>query len=267
MAGDGAGFSPSHRGGEGPPLLLLHGFTDTWRTWEPALPALEERFEVLAPTLAGHAGGPPFADGGAGDEAILDALEAELDALGWDAPAIAGNSLGGYVALKLAERGRARSVVAISPAGGWVDDDPAIAATLGYFRTLMTLVRQAAPYADAAAATPEGRAQATAMIATRPDQISANLVAHLIRGAAACDAEPLIEFAEREGWSLDPSRIDCPLRFVWGTEDQLLVLPGAAARFRTDFPQAEWIELDGASHCPQLDHPTEIAELIAGFSA
>ena len=126
MAGDGASFSPSHRGGEGPPLLLLHGFTDTWRTWEPVLPTLERRFEVLAATLTGHAGGPPFVAGAASDEALVDALEAELDALGWEAPAIAGNSLGGYVALKLAERGRARSVVAIAPAGGWVDDDPAI---------------------------------------------------------------------------------------------------------------------------------------------
>lgn len=260
-------FSPSHRGGEGPPLLLLHGFTDTWRTWEPVLPALERGFEVLAPTLAGHAGGPPFAEGTAGDEAIVDALEAELDAAGWDAPAIAGNSLGGFVALRLAERGRARSVVAIAPAGGWVDDDPAIATTLGYFRTMTDLVRQAVPHADAIAATPEGRAQATAMIATNVDHVSPDLVAHQIRGAAACDSDPLIAFAEREGWALDPSRIDCPLRFVWGTDDALLTLPAAAARFRADFPRAEWIEIPGAGHCPQLDHPTETAELIAGFSA
>jgi pimeloyl-ACP methyl ester carboxylesterase len=260
-------FSPSHRGGEGPPLLLLHGFTDTWRTWEPVLPALEKRFEVLAPTLAGHAGGPPFAAGKAGDEAIIEALEAELDAAGWDAPAIAGNSLGGYVALRLAERGRARSVVAVAPAGGWVDDDPAIAHTLRYFRTMTTLVREAVPHADAIAATPEGRAQATAAIATNVDHVSPDLVATMIRGAAACDTEPLIEFAEREGWSLDPARVDAPVRFVWGSEDQLLALPGAAARFRTDFPNAEWIEIEGAGHCPQLDHPTEVAELIAGFSA
>lgn len=260
-------FTPSHRGGEGPPLLLLHGFTDTWRTWEPVLPALERRFEVFAPTLAGHAGGPPLPAGGASEEAIVDAVEAALDELGWDAPAVAGNSLGGYTGLRLAERGRARSVVALAPAGGWVDDDPAIVATLGYFRTMTELVRQAVPHADAIAATPEGRAQATAMIAINTDHVSADLVAHLIRGAAACDSEPLIAFAEREGWRFDPERITCPLRFVWGTEDQLLTLPAAAARFRAEFPQAGWIEIEGAGHCPQLDHPTETAELIAGFSA
>lgn len=259
-------FAPAHRGGAGAPLLLLHGFTDTWRTWEPVLPALERRFEVLAPTFAGHAGGPGFPAEGASDEAIVDAVEAALDAAGWDAPAVAGNSLGGFVGLRLAERGRARSVVALAPAGGWADGDPASAATLRYFRVMAKMVQDAAPRADQIAATPEGRAAASIAYASTADHLSADLVAHLIRGAAACDAEPLVAFAEREGWQLDPERITCPVRFVWGTEDKILTLPGAAARYRTEFPQAEWVEIEGAGHCPQLDHPVEAAELIAGFS-
>jgi pimeloyl-ACP methyl ester carboxylesterase len=248
-------------------LVLLHGFTDTWRTWEPVLPALERRFEVFAPTLAGHAGGPPFADGGASDEAIVEALESLLDELGWEAPAVAGNSLGGFVALRLAQRRRARSVVAIAPAGGWVDGDPAIAETLRYFRAMAPMVREAAPRAHEIAATPEGRKRATVAYASNADHVSTDLVANLIRGAAACDSDPLIAFAEREGWQTEPEGITCPLRFVWGTEDQLLALPDAAARYRAEFPHAEWIEIAGAGHCPQLDHPTETAELIAGFSA
>jgi pimeloyl-ACP methyl ester carboxylesterase len=261
------GFTPSHRGGEGPPLVLLHGFTDTWRTWEPVLGRLEARFEVLALTLAGHAGGPDFPTDGASDDAIVDAAEAALDEAGWEAPAIAGNSLGGFVGLRLAERGRARSVVALAPAGGWADGDPAIAETLRYFRVMAKMVRDAAPRADEIAATPEGRAAAGVAYASNADHLSADLVAHLIRGAAACDAEPLVAFAEREGWRLDPARVTCPVRFVWGTEDKLLALPEAAVRFRTEFPQADWIEIDGGGHCPQLDHPVETAELIAGFSA
>ena len=53
-------FTASHRGGSGPPLVLLHGFTDTWRTWELVLATLEREHDVLAPTLPGHAGGPPL---------------------------------------------------------------------------------------------------------------------------------------------------------------------------------------------------------------
>ena len=167
-------FAAAHRGGAGAPLLLLHGFTDTWRTWEPVLPVLERRFEVLAPTLAGHAGGAVYPAAGASDEAIIDAVEAALDAAGWEAPAVAGNSLGGFVGLRLAERGRARSLVALAPAGGWTAGDPAIAATLRYFRVMANMVQDAAPRADQIAATPEGRAAASVAYASTADHLSAD---------------------------------------------------------------------------------------------
>jgi len=69
-------FAPQHRGGSGSPLVCLHGFTDTWRTWELVLPALERRHDVLAPTLLGHAGGPPL-EGEFSDELLIDAVEEE----------------------------------------------------------------------------------------------------------------------------------------------------------------------------------------------
>jgi pimeloyl-ACP methyl ester carboxylesterase len=93
-------------------------------------------------------------------------------------------------------------------------------------------------------------------------------VAHLIRAFAACDgAEALLEGARRDGWPLAAERIACPVRIVWGTEDRLLPWPAAAARFRHAWlPQADWVEIDGAGHCPQLDHPLETAQLILGFT-
>jgi pimeloyl-ACP methyl ester carboxylesterase len=102
-----ARFTAVHRGGEGPPLVLVHGFTGSWRIWELVLPALERRHEVLAPTLPGHAGGPPLAAELTHDT-IPDAIERAMDAAGFETAHIAGNSLGGFVALQLAARGRAR---------------------------------------------------------------------------------------------------------------------------------------------------------------
>ena len=68
------------------------------------------------------------------------------------------------------------------------------------------------------------------------------------------------------GWSVDADRVTVPLRFVWGTADDLLPWPHSAARYREDFWHAEWIELDGVGHYPQLDAPAGAAQLVLGLT-
>ena len=262
------GFGAQHRGGTGPPLVLVHGFTDTWRTWDLVLGALQEHHEVLAVTLIGHAGGPPL-PARPHDDTLAEGVERAMDEAGFDLAHMVGNSLGGHVALRLAARGRARTVVALAPAGGWAQDDESYKETLAHFVTTRELVKAAAPHADAIAASPEGRRQATQFITTNFEHIPAELVAQLIRGAAGCDGAPaLIEYALAHGWALDPERVTCPVRFVWGTADRLLPWPRAAVRYREQwFPHADWVILDDVGHCPQLDVPTVTAQLILGFAA
>jgi pimeloyl-ACP methyl ester carboxylesterase len=245
-------FTPLHRGGDGSPLLCLHGFTDTWRTWELVLPALERRHDVLALTLAGHAGGPGL-DGEASHGALADGVERAMDEAGIATAHLAGNSLGGFLALELAARGRARSVVALAPAGGWAAGDPDEAAAQEHFATMQEALATAVAHADAIASSPEGRRVATA---------------HMV-GAANCPGVfDLLEASRTQGWSLDAERIACPVRIVWGTADRLLPWPTAAARFRDEWlPQADWVVLDDVGHCPQLDVPLETAQLILGFTS
>jgi pimeloyl-ACP methyl ester carboxylesterase len=248
-------------------MVCLHGFLETWRTWELVLPALERRHDVLAPTLAGHAGGPPLA-GQSGTAAVADAVERGMDEAGFETAHLIGNSLGGHVALRLAARGRARTVVALAPAGGWSDDSSRD--LLRFQATLVEQTKAAAPYADALVATPEGRRRATRYVTTNFEHIPAELLAHQLRAVAASSESALamIHVALREGWSLDAEHITCPVRIVWGTEDRLLPWPAAAARFRTQWlPHADWVELDGVGHAPQLDVPLETAQLILGFTA
>jgi pimeloyl-ACP methyl ester carboxylesterase len=246
-------FTPAHRGGAGEPLVLLHGFMLTWRTWELVLPALERRHDVLAPTLAGHAGGPPLGD-------LADAVERAMDDAGFVTAHLVGNSLGGYLALQLAARGRARSVVALAPAGGWADTPRELFA---FQAELAEQTRAAAPHADALVATAPGRRQATRHLTVSYEHIPPALLAHLIRAVAACDAQSLLARADRP-WPLDP--VACPVRIVWGTEDALLPWPSAAARFRTGL-HADWVVLDDVGHAPQLDVPLETAQLILGHTA
>jgi pimeloyl-ACP methyl ester carboxylesterase len=251
-------FTAAHRGGAGPPLVLLHGFLDTWRVWELVLPALERRHDVLAPTLAGHAGGPPLPVVSA--DAVVDAVERAMDEAGFATAHVAGSSLGGYVALRLAARGRARSVVAFAPAGGWTE-------VLELQTGMQEQARAAAPHAGALLATAAGRRRATELLTVNYEHIPADLLAHQLLGVAACTAaEAMIANARRVGWPLDAERISCPVRIVWGTEDRLLPYPAAAERFRRELPQADWVELDGVGHYPQWDVPLETAQLILGFT-
>ncbi|MGZ4389159.1 MAG: alpha/beta fold hydrolase [Gaiellaceae bacterium] len=261
-------FTPAHRGGSGPPLVCLHGLLDTWRSWELVLPMLERRHDVLAPTLPGHAGGPPLAaplDAGTG--LLADAVEQAMDEAGFETAHLVGNSLGGHLAFVLAARGRAESVVAFAPAGGWAAGDESSAGLLELQRRLHEELAAVAPVVDALLATFAGRRRATQLVAERFEHIPPELIAHQLLGAARCDAVPMIEHAHGADWSLDAERITAPARIVWGTADRLLPWPSAAARYREDWlPQADWVVLDGVGHCPQLDVPLETAELILGFT-
>jgi pimeloyl-ACP methyl ester carboxylesterase len=262
-------FTPHHRGGEGEPLVLLHGFSDTWRTWELVLAALERHHDVLALTLPGHAGGPRLPDP-LSTNAVLGAIERSLDAHGIEQAHIAGNSLGGYVALRLAASGRARSVVALAPAGGWAKGDPRVPELFALQARLLAGLRMSAPQVQTLLATPEGRRRATALVVEHADHIPADLIAGLALGAAAAapGLTALLVHAAHAEWELDAARVDCPVRIIWGTADKLLPWPSAAVRYRTEWlPHADWVELDGVGHAPQLDVPLETAELILGLTS
>ena len=217
--------------------MCLHGFTDTWRTWELVLPALERRHDVLALTLPGHAGGPPLPRE-LSHPALVDAIEQALDGAGIERAHLAGNSLGAYLALHLAARGRAASVVAFAPAGGWAVGDDSWRDLLAFQASLPAQAARSAPQAAQLARCARFRRAATKLIVERSDHIPGELVAHQLLGVALCaGAQPLIEHALRAGYSLEPERIECPVRIVWGTADRLLPWPRP--------PRAT-----GASGCP-----------------
>jgi pimeloyl-ACP methyl ester carboxylesterase len=237
-------FTSQHRGGSGSPLVLLHGFLDTWRAWELVLPALEREHDVLALTLPGHAGGPPQPRP-LGLRTLADEVERALDAAGFETAHLVGNSLGGHLALQLAERDRARTVVALAPAGGWTPGDEQVRAVFDVQADLVEVARSASVHAPS------------------------ELLAHQLRGiAAVSDPGEALAVARAADWSLDPSRILVPVRIVWGTADRLLPWPQAAERYRRDWlPHADWVELDGVGHAPQLEVPLETAQLVLGWTS
>jgi pimeloyl-ACP methyl ester carboxylesterase len=257
-------FTPAHRGGSGEPLVCLHGFTDTWRTWELILPALERDHDVLAPTLPGHAGGPPL-ELPIDQDQMLDTVERAMDEAGFESAHLVGNSLGGYVALQLAARGRAKSVVAFAPAGGWALDDESVPNMLAQFAAVYEQIKSVAGQADMIVSTPEGRRLVTQLIAVNYEHIPAELLAHQLVGVARCEVDHLLEYAKDADYTVDPAKLSCPVRIVWGKEDQVLPWPAYEARYRETLADVEWIELDDVGHCPQLDIPEQATRLILDY--
>lgn len=260
-----------HRGGSGPPLVLLHGFTDMWNSWTPLLPLLEPHHEVIVPALPGHVGGFQFPAADAFSlETFSEALLRDLDAAGIDKAHFVGNSLGGWAALQLAARGRALSVVGLSPAGGWEHGSRKGKRVLRYFARNYRMLRIGGPRAHWIASHPRLKALALRDISARPERIPAEAAEQLIRGAWECPIyKKALEYSRDEGLGDLPAPIpeDVPVRIAWGTRDRILPWPGYSERFHKLVPHAEWVELDGLGHCPMWDDPELTANTILEFTS
>jgi pimeloyl-ACP methyl ester carboxylesterase len=246
-------------------MVLLHGFTNGWRSWTPVLPALEERFEVFAPSLPGHLGGEPLAAGvPITVAAMADVLERQLDAQGIEKAHFVGSSLGGWLSLELALRGRALSVVGLCPAGGWEPGSREERATYRFFwRTSRIAVPLSRPFFGALAKNPRLRAIAMRDAVSRPRQMDAALALATLEAAHGCAISRQLLAASKTGDLFDElGPIECPVTIATASRDRLFRGPSYFVRFRRLLPEARWVELDGLGHLPMSDDPERVVEVI-----
>jgi pimeloyl-ACP methyl ester carboxylesterase len=261
-------LTPSHRAGTGTPLLLLHGVGSIWRAWSPVLPYLEPHHDVIAPTLAGHGGGPPLdPDIAPSVHALANGIEDELDRLGLQKVHIAGNSLGGWVGIELARRGRALSLVLFSPAGAW-RSQRSIEFRAAAIRFSVGGLGRYASRADAIAANALLRWPLLAGQVAHPSRVAPEELAAFIRaGALAPVVAPLLrELPLRQVQPLPVAR-DYPVRLVWGDRDRMIPFGGFGSAMLERLPGAELIRLRDVGHVPMSDDPARVAELILEVTA
>jgi pimeloyl-ACP methyl ester carboxylesterase len=257
-----------YKAGDGAPLVLLHGFTNTWRAWRPVLPALEAQRSVLAPTLPGHHGGLPFAPGApVSIAAMADAIERLMDAEGIERAHLAGSSLGGWLSLELGRRGRALSVVGVCPAGGWEVGTPEERSVVRYFRRATTAARLIRPWWRTIARRPRLRAIAFRDMHAHPARIGAAAALAGLEATAKCTiVAEMIALANAGELFDELGPIECPVRVVQATGDRLFKRPGHYAKLRRLLPEAEWVTVEGLGHLPMSDDPAQVAELILSCS-
>jgi pimeloyl-ACP methyl ester carboxylesterase len=260
-----------YRAGEGEPLVLLHGFTGTWHHWRPVLADLVARFEVIAPTLGGHEGGPPLqTDGPLTIATGADSLERHLDELGVGSAHFAGNSMGGALAIELAARGRARSVVALSPGGGWLDGSGEAIRVARFFARQIRLLRRTQAQLGRVMRRPGSRRIAFRDAMRHGELLSPADALQLARSALGCTiAEDVIAALRRGDAEIVPrelNRIAVPVLLAWAQHDRILPMTTCSARFRSEIPGAEFRVLPAVGHVPMWDDSALVASTIAEWA-
>jgi pimeloyl-ACP methyl ester carboxylesterase len=248
-------------------MVLLHGFTNDWQAWTAVLPALEERFDVFAPTLPGHFGGEALEAGvPVSMDAMAEMLERQLDAQGIERAHLVGNSLGAWLSLELALRGRALSVTCLCPAGGWEPRSAEERATYRFFWRMSRIgLPLSRPFFRSLAARPRLRALALRDVVSRPDRIGPTLALAGLEAASGCAIAAELLAASKGGelfGELGP--IECPVTIATATEDRLFPAPPYFVKFRRLLPEASWVELEGLGHIPMTDDPARVTEVILG---
>jgi haloacetate dehalogenase len=269
-------------GGDGPPLLLLHGYPQTHLMWHAAAPLLAEHFTVVAADLSGY--GESLRPAPAGDHVphskralALDQVQA-MTALGHERFAVAGHDRGGRVAYRMAldhpERVSALAVLDIVPtAEVWARADDKLA--LGYWH--WGFLAQPAPLPERLIAgapdayfdhhllmiglgTDPEAYPAEVMTAYRcqlDDASAVNAICEDYRAGATIDRE--LDEADRG------RHIACPVLCLWGARGALPFFYGdVLAVWRPWAPVVTGRGVD-ASHFLVEDRPQEVAAALVSF--
>jgi pimeloyl-ACP methyl ester carboxylesterase len=244
------------RRGSGPALVLLHTLGSDRRMWDPVVPLLMGQRTVVAVDMPGFGASPALDDGQPVTPGRLAAeIAGALAADGIERPHVAGNSLGGWVALEMALAGAARTVTAIAPAGLWPHPlaprrDLARRAARAALPALGVLLRHP-------------RLRRLAMIGTtaHPERVPPEAVAHLVRSYATAAGFPAVNRAMRASRFAHVADLRVPTTLAWCEHDRLVARP------RNLPPAVRSLRLPGCGHLPTYDDPQAVARVLLDGSA
>lgn len=253
------------RRGQGPPLVLIHGIGSQWAVWAPVLERLALERDVIALDLPGFGASPPLRSGTTPDiSALADAVTEFAGEQGAQRPHVAGNSLGGWIALELARRGAVASATALSPAGFWNRREAAYARNS--LRAAVRGARSMDGLAPVLAATPVGRTLLFGQVMARPWKLSPSEAVGALEALAGSPSFDEALEANTAQHFRGGDEISVPTTVAWGQRDWLLI-PRQAKRAARAIPRARNLTLRGCGHVPTWDDPEQVARVLLDASA
>ena len=240
------------RRGSGEPLVLIHPLGAELVVWEPVMERLARERDVIAVDLPGFGHSPGLRNGDAPTPQVLaSTVAALLDDLGVARAHVAGNSLGGWVALELAKAGRALSVAGLCTAGRW-------ARPLGPRpgRDARSFGRRLLPVLPTLLRTAHGRQLVLRGSVAHPERVPPEAAARLVRSYLTSTGYETANAAMRMAVFSGFEDIRVPVTLAWGDLDRIVRKP------RETLPEWRTITLHGCGHIPTWDDPDQVARTL-----
>ncbi|HXR28778.1 MAG TPA: alpha/beta hydrolase [Solirubrobacteraceae bacterium] len=257
--------------GEGPPLVFVHGLAGSWPNWLEQLPAFAAERRVVAVDLPGF-GHSPMPSASISIGGYARALDGLFEALGLDAAAVVGNSMGGFVAAELAIAfpQRVERLVLVSAAGISTHRDPrtmrAVPAMRRAERIMLASGAWVASKSDTVARRARLREAALHVVVRHPSRLPAALATEQLRGAGKPGflqaLQSIVDYDLRERLP----EIACPTLIVWGEHDRLIGV-GDAIAFGELIPGSRVVIFEDTGHVAMLERPAAFNALLRDFLA
>lgn len=250
---------------DGPVLVLLHGSNASLHTWEPWVALLGGKYRIITLDQIGHGLTGPNPSGRYDAAAFVETLDALLGRLGVSRFALAGNSMGGYVAWNyaLAHPGKLTHLVLIDAAGP--PDDPAKALPIGFrlartpgLRQLALVITPRSLFEKSLRGSVSNQAIITPAMVDRYWQLNR------YPGNRAATLDRFSQSALRAPADNRLAALTMPTLILWGAEDQLIPARGADW-FAAQIPGSVKIVYPGIGHLPMEEAAARSASDLDRF--
>ncbi len=264
---DGRSVGVVDTGGDGPPLLFIHGLGGIWQNWLLNIPAFMDTHRCVAVDLPGF-GQSEMPAGEISIRGLAKTVDRVCDALDIENPVVIGNSMGGFVGAELALSfpTRVAKLVLVSAAGlstEYLAREPLLVGA----RAFMVLTARTGLRGSPVVKRRRLRRLALQPVVRYPERLSIPLATELVAGANApgfLEAfDALIGYAFRDRLE----RIEVPVLIVWGRNDMLVPVEDAEMFEHLIGDNAHSVIFDDTGHLAMLERPTRFNDLLSSFIA